>query len=103
MLDDLLDLDADELASRLGIEPEQAQRLVGLFGRRTQLALELERLSRLGIWVSTIGDERYPHRLLERLGDSSPPVLFGIGEPSLLARDGLAVVGSRDVDDAASE
>ena len=53
--------------------------------------------------MSTIGDERYPHRLVERLGDLAPPVMFGIGEPSLLARDGLAVVGSRDVDDAASE
>ena len=62
------------------------------------MALELERLDRLGIWVLTTASDEYPARLRERLGDASPPVLFGLGYRSLLDRDGLAAVGSRNAD-----
>jgi DNA processing protein len=77
---DMLTLDADELGRRLGFDGEWSARLAGLFARRGQLAMELERLSRLGIWVTTLGDERYPTLLVERLGDLAPPVLFGLGD-----------------------
>jgi DNA processing protein len=93
---DMLSLDADELGRRLGLDEEWSARLAGLFARRGQLAMELERLSRLGIWVTTLGDERYPTLLADRLGDLAPPVLFGLGDHALLERPGLAVVGSRD-------
>ena len=68
----------------------------GLFERRGQLAFELERLGRLGIWHTTVESEDYPGRLLDRLGSAAPPVLFGLGQRELLDLDGLAVVGSRD-------
>ena len=38
-----------------------------------------------------------------RLGPDAPPVLFGAGDRSLLDRGGVAIVGSRDVDDAGTE
>jgi DNA processing protein len=34
-----------------------------------------------------------------RLKEDAPPVLYGCGEPALLDSGGLAIVGSRDVDD----
>jgi predicted Rossmann fold nucleotide-binding protein DprA/Smf involved in DNA uptake len=81
---------------RLGIPGEKATQLAALFERRGQLAFELERLGRLGIWHTTVESEEYPGRLLDRLGSAAPPVLFGLGQRELFAQHGLAVVGSRD-------
>jgi len=93
---DLVGLSAAELEDRLGIPEEKAAQLAGLFERQGQLAFELERLGRLGIWHTTVESSDYPGRLLERLGSAAPPVLFGLGKREHLDLDGLAVVASRD-------
>lgn len=75
------------------------ERLAYLLERGVALAIELERLERLGIWVSTWTDPDYPQRLKERLGRKAPPVLFGSGDKDLvwqMGQRGLAVVGSRN-------
>jgi predicted Rossmann fold nucleotide-binding protein DprA/Smf involved in DNA uptake len=95
---DLLGMPAADIEAKVRVGPEMAARLHRLLAREGQVALELERLDRLGIWVLTTASDQYSSLLRERLGDSSPPVLFGLGERSLLDRDGLAVVGSRDAD-----
>ena len=96
---DLSGLTQEDLVARLRIEPDLAAKLVGSFARHGQLTLELERLNRMGIWAMTTQDEHYPAVLRERLAASAPPVLFGLGEPSLLDMDALAIVGSRDADE----
>jgi predicted Rossmann fold nucleotide-binding protein DprA/Smf involved in DNA uptake len=95
---ELVSMSVPDLESGLRITPEMADRLGALFARHGQLTMELERLGRLGIWVMTTSSPDYPERLRERLGAARPPVLFGLGERSLLEADALAVVGSRDVD-----
>jgi predicted Rossmann fold nucleotide-binding protein DprA/Smf involved in DNA uptake len=87
-----------ELAAMLDSNAEEAQRITGLFGRRGELEAELDRLASLDIWVLTRFDEDYPPRLLQRLRNSAPVFLHGSGDPGLLRRGGLAVVGSRNVD-----
>ncbi|MDH7484923.1 MAG: DNA-processing protein DprA [Anaerolineae bacterium] len=99
----LLDYPAGELAEKLGMPAREAERLARLLERRQQLAAELERLERLGIWLLTLADEGYPARWRERLGPGAPPVLFGTGEMALLEAGGLAIVGSRNVDEAGWE
>ena len=71
-------------------------RLEGLLGRGGALGLALERWQRAGLWVMTRSEPEYPRRLKERLGQESPPVLFGCGDRTLLNHGGIAVVGSRD-------
>ena len=93
---ELVSMSASDLEVRLQIAPERAGQLVGLFARRGQLAFELERLERLGIWYLTLDMDDYPHGLRARLRDGAPPVLFGLGDRDLLRAPGLAVVGSRD-------
>ena len=73
-------------------------RLESLFDRGGALGLALERWQRAGLWIMTQWDPQYPERLKQRLGLNSPPVLFGCGNEMLLARGGVAVVGSRDAD-----
>src|SRR6185503_7448959 len=59
---------------------------------------EIERLTELDIWIITRLDEDFPPRLTERLKGAAPVILYGAGEPQLLNRRGLAVVGSRNID-----
>ncbi len=98
---ELVGLSADEIDRSLGVGEEEAARYARLLGRGGQLAFELDRLRSRGIWVVTIADDAYPVRLAERLGVDAPPVLFGSGDAALLERGGIAIVGSREADDAA--
>ena len=79
------------------VEPE---RVAGLLGRGVALGLLKEKLARTGLWVLTRGSAAYPSLIKQRLGWKSPPVLFGCGDQSLLKCVGVAVVGSRNVDEA---
>ncbi|MPZ46314.1 MAG: DNA-processing protein DprA [Betaproteobacteria bacterium] len=80
------------------LDPERVRTLLG---RGTALALANEKWSRSGLWVLARSDEGYPRLLKERLKADAPPLLFGAGDPLLLTAGGLAIVGSRNADDAA--
>lgn len=75
-------------------------RLTSLLERGRLLGLALTKWANFGIWVISRGDTSYPERL-RRLRKKAPPLLFGAGPPPLLNCGGLAVVGSRDVDEEA--
>jgi len=76
------------------------ERIVGLLNRGHSLALAVEKWQRAGLWVVTRADKEYPARLKQRLKTDSPPVLFGCGNKALLNSGGLAVIGSRNANDA---
>lgn len=95
----LLGRTAAELRAVLDLDPPLAERVAALLDRSGQVAIELERLASRGIWVLTRIDEAYPARLKRHLGAQTAPVLFGAGPIDLLSTAGLAVVGSRHVDD----
>ena len=89
---------AEKVDSILQTGADQAARLALLLERGETLKQELERLDELGIWVITRFDEDYPPRFTERLKGAAPVMLYGAGDARLLNRRGLAVVGSRNVD-----
>jgi len=72
------------------------ERIEGLMGRGSALALAMEKWLRAGLWVMTRSDPDYPKRLKKRLRTDSPAILFGCGNRALLNTCGLAVVGSRN-------
>jgi predicted Rossmann fold nucleotide-binding protein DprA/Smf involved in DNA uptake len=90
---------AAEVWETLGVEQHLAERVVGLLAREGQLAIELERLQARGIRVLTRADEAYPARLKRRLAGHAPVVLCYAGPVDLLSTEGVALVGSRDVDE----
>ena len=96
----LFGLPVESMRTTLNIASPLADRLAALMSRGAQLAIELERLQALGIWVVTRSDDHYPARLRERLKGQAPPVLFGAGPIPLVDSRGVAIVGSRNVDDA---
>lgn len=89
----LLGASADELAVVLEIDAVRAASVVGLLGRGTAVAFELERLTSSGIATLTPFDDGYPQRLIERLDRRAPPVMHTAGPVELLGLSGVAVVG----------
>lgn len=77
------------------------QRLTNLLKRGVQLGFAVETWNRANIWVICRSDPGYPARYRTHLKEKAPPILFGVGERSLLQGGGLAIVGSRNVDEEA--
>lgn len=77
----------------------ERQRLESLLGRGVQLGFAVEEWQRNGIWVISRSDEDYPVRYKRHLKDKAPPLLFGVGNRSLLSGGGMGIVGSRNVDE----
>lgn len=99
----LLGLGADALVADLALPDVLAERAARLLDAGTALAIELEQLEQQGIGAVSPFDDAYPHRLRERLGNASPPVLYLAGPADLLRAPGIAIVGSRNVSDAGAE
>ncbi len=78
----------------------ERQRLETLLGRGVQLGFAVEEWQRNGIWIVSRSDSDYPARYKKHLRDQAPPLLFGVGERSLLGGGGLAKTGSRNADAA---
>jgi predicted Rossmann fold nucleotide-binding protein DprA/Smf involved in DNA uptake len=95
---DLLGADAGELLE-LCAKPFGRERLDALLGRGFLLSQAVERWNARAIWVISRADSRYPKRLKARLKEDAPPLLYGCGDIAMLEKGGLAVVGSRHVDD----
>ena len=70
-----------------------------LLERGFLLAQALERWSARAIWVVTRPDDDYPNRLRKKMRSKAPPVLYGCGDRDALDGGGLAVVGSRKVNE----
>ena len=75
-------------------------RLQRLLGRGFLLSQVIERWQARAIWVVSRADAEYPRRLKARLREDAPAVIYGSGDMSLLESGGLAVVGSRHVEDS---
>lgn len=75
------------------------ERLDALLARGFLLSEAVERWSARAIWVVSRADPTYPRRLKSRLKEDAPPILYGSGDAALLENGGLAVVGSRHVDE----
>ena len=99
---DLLDTEAGDVLKdcRVGLDPNRLNRLLG---RGFLLGQAMEKWHSRAIWVVSRADPAYPSRMKKRLGESAPAVLYGCGDATILESGGLAVVGSRNADDALIE
>jgi DNA processing protein len=99
---DLLSGQAEGVLSEVN-QTIESERLKGLLGRGLALSQAIDRWQTRSIWVVSRADAEYPQLLKDRLKDDRPAVIYGCGERSILEGGGLAVVGSRDVDEALIE
>ncbi|MDO4936813.1 MAG: DNA-processing protein DprA [Sutterellaceae bacterium] len=78
-------------------------RLKELLGRGFLLSQAFERWQARSVWVVSRADADYPRRLKTLLREDAPAVLYGCGDRQLLKTGGLAMVGSRHVDEALTD
>lgn len=95
---DLIGSDAGELISFCA-QQFGNERLDALLGRGFLLSQAVERWAARSIWAISRADPTYPKRLKTLLKEDAPPLLYGCGDLTLLEKGGLAVVGSRHVDE----
>lgn len=98
---DLPALSGSDIRSKLDLDEQFVSRISHLLSRDIQP--NLSRLASLGIFPLTRADADYPEKYRQRLKDAAPPVLFYAGEKALLGQPGIAVVGSRHLDEAGQE
>lgn len=60
-------------------------------------------LQESGVKIITLFDNNYPKLIIKKFDNTPPPILFCKGNLSLLNADSVAIVGSRDVDNAGLE
>lgn len=95
---DLLGDSAPNILRRLGLDSE-IERFERLLARGFLLSQAVERWRTRAIWVVSRADSDYPSRLKQRLRDDAPSVLYGCGDLACVNTGGMAVVGSRNVDE----
>lgn len=91
------------LLNRIGYNEISIDRIKKLVSRGGAVAFELDDLSRKGIDVVTLFDKDYPVLLKKKLKRKTPPILFYAGDINLSKKIGIAVVGSRNVDESGVE
>ncbi|RCJ16432.1 SMF family protein [Nostoc sp. ATCC 43529] len=96
---DLLESIGKEKLQKITINKLDSDRLSALLERGMMLSLAVEKWTNQGLWVLGRSDTNYPKRLKQRLKHSAPAILYGVGNIELLSLGGLAILGSRDVDD----
>lgn len=95
---DLLgDIDLSRVAASSEIE---TKRLEALLLRGFAFATASEKWIGQGIWALGWTDPDYPECYKEKLKSQAPPVLYGIGSCESLSAGGVAIVGSRNIDES---
>ena len=82
---------------KLGCDRAFASRVLQLLSQEEQLRWYLEKGRRNGCYPVTRISDRYPDCLRRCLGMDAPGVLWLKGDPEILDRPGIALVGSRDL------
>ena len=75
-----------------------AKRMQSLLGRGFLLSQVVVHWQARAVWVVSRAVAAYPRRIKARLRDGAPALLYGCGDVNVLETGGLAVVGSRHVD-----
>ena len=79
---DLLASGGPALAGELPVDIDR-ERIRALLRRGRALELALDRWRERSIWVASRADAAYPPSLKRRLGERSPPLLWGCGAPDI--------------------
>ena len=99
----LFNSSGEEWKKYLGLVDSEVERLKKLINNGVQLAFELDKLSNSGIWITTRAEQTYPKLLKEKLKQKCPIFLYCAGDSSLFKRNGIGIVGSRDIDERGLE
>lgn len=93
---ELLGRDAASLVAGIGVRAELAARIEQRMSAASSFAFALGDAEQSGMRLIASVDAEYPAALRERLGGGAPPLLYAVGDLSLLVEPMLGIVGSRE-------
>ena len=96
---DLLETTAKAQLQKITNKKLNPDRLLALLERGAMLSFAVEKWTSRGLWILGRSDAKYPKRFKQILKHSAPAIIYGVGNAELLSLGGLAIVGSRDVDE----
>ncbi|WP_071187787.1 DNA-processing protein DprA [Trichormus sp. NMC-1] len=96
---DLLETTAKSQLQKITNNKLNPDRLLALLQRGAMLSFAVEKWTSRGLWILGRSDAKYPKRFKQILKHSAPAIIYGVGNAELLSLGGLAIVGSRDVDE----
>lgn len=88
---------------KMNYSNQQKERMIELISRGASVAFELEELEKKGVNIVSLFDSDYPILIRKKLKKKAPPILFYAGNLELAKKIGIAIVGSRNVDDEGVE
>lgn len=88
-----------EIDKKLIFQESEKERINKLLFRGAAVGLLLEKYSKRGIHVITRAEKNFPKLLRSRLKLNTPPFLFYCGQIELANKMGIAVVGSRSLEE----
>lgn len=83
--------------TNLGYSQPEAAHILSLLSEEALLERYLAKAAKFGCIPLTRLSSQYPQRILEALGDDAPACLWARGDLSILEKEGIALVGSRDL------
>jgi DNA processing protein len=92
-LDEFLDLPSGEQVAHFGLAHQQAE---ALYAAREEAERVRDELRQQEIVLLALASPEYPPRLLQHLGEESPPVLYAWGNLDLLHKRAVGFCGARD-------
>ena len=95
-LEDFFDLGETEWASEFGLNARVVKGLSQQKSQRGEIADLAESLRENGIHLVPRESRHYPISLKSSLGRTTPPLLYALGNVSLLGQSAVAVAGARD-------
>ena len=95
--EDVLKMGSLDLQEKFHLNENEALRILRLSERSVSIGFEVERLQTKGISIMTRADRYFPGVLKKKLGKSCPPLLYYVGNPSILENRFIGMVGSRSV------
>ena len=69
-----------------------------LLKRSGSITFAIDKMEQMGIKITTVLDDNFPKKLLTKLGDKCPPILYYCGNTDLNQMKYVGYVGSRDID-----
>lgn len=99
----LYDKNEEHLMKDLLLSRSMANKVCTLMKYAGSMAIEIEKLLGMGIWIATRGDKNFPQRIKQLLKEQSPPFFYGTGNGELLRSSAIGFVGSRDADESSLE
>ncbi len=90
--------DIESTAETASLEQGEVESIKRLLDRAGQFGVALSALNEKGIYTLTKSDTDYPKKLKSKLKKYAPPVLYYSGNLNILNNNGIAIVGSRNIE-----